>query len=218
MGLPIKHRKKYISHKKRWDKATIVGEKDLVTDYALKNKKEIRKVELLVSKFKKLAKMYNKDEHSKKSPEAQNFLESMKAKGFLPLSSDSLDDILDIGVRNLLERRLSNLVYKNKLAKTPSQARQYVVHKHIRVGGKVVDSPSMYISLAKEVTIEFRETSSLADEEHPERKLYVETIEELVETQEEVNSEDNSKEVSGKTVSDIKEEALDDEEQDEVKQ
>lgn len=211
MGLPIKHRKKYVSHKKRWDKATIVGEKDLVKDYALKNKKEIRKVELLVSKFKKLAKMYNKDDTSKESVEAKTFLNNMKAKGFLPQSSESLDDVLDIGVRNLLERRLSNVLYKNKLAKSPGQARQFVVHKHVRIGGKVVDSPSMYVSLAQEATLEFRPTSTLADEEHPERKLVVETIEEIVEAVEE-------EKVEGKSKADLKEEALDDEEQDEVKE
>lgn len=211
MGLPIKHRKKYVSHKKRWDKGTIVAEKDLVTDYALKNKKEIRKVELLVSKYKKLAKIYNKDDASKASVEAQNFLASMKAKGILSAEAESLDEVLDIGVRNVLERRLSNVIYKNKLAKSPSQARQFVVHRHVKVGGKVIDSPSVYVTLAEEATIEFRPTSALFDEEHPERKLVVETIEETA-------AEAAEETIDGKSEADVKEEALDNEEQDEVKE
>lgn len=217
MGLPIKHRKKFVSHKKRWEKSTIVSEKDLVRDYALKNKKEIRRVELLVSKYKKLAKMYNKDDSTKESPEAVHFLESLKAKGIMPQTTETLDEVLDITVRNLLERRLSNVIYKNKLAKTPTQARQFVVHKHVKVGGKVVDSPSMPVTLAQEATIEFRPTSALADEEHPERKLFVESVEEVVEEESSETQTDEANE-EGKSKADIKEEALDDEEQDEVKE
>ncbi len=43
MGLVVKHRKKYISKKKRWDKKTITDEKVIVRDYAIGNKKELRR-------------------------------------------------------------------------------------------------------------------------------------------------------------------------------
>lgn len=171
MGLPVKHRKTFISHKKRWDKATILDESKLVEDYALKNKKEIRKIEHLLSKFKNIAKSFNKTEELMNSTEAKNFVESLKAKGFLNVEAQSLDDVLNIKVRDILERRLSNIVYKLKLARSPKQARQFVVHRHVRVGGKVLDSPSALISLADEANIEFRESSTLFSEEHPERKL-----------------------------------------------
>lgn len=176
MGLPIKHRKKYVSHKKRWDKNTIVEEAVLVNDYALKNKKEIRKVELALSKYKTIAKEFNKTTTTKESQEAKNFIEKLKLAGFLSADATSLDEVLDIELRSILERRLSNILYKNKLARTPTQARQFIVHKHVRVNGKVVDSPSHLVTLADEATIEFAPKSSLADEEHPERKIEVESI------------------------------------------
>ncbi len=185
MGLPIKHRKKYVSHKKRWDKKVIVDEEVLVNDYALKNKKEIRKVELLLKKFKTIAKELNRTDELKQSEQAQHFLTSLKAKGFLAQEATRLDEVLDLGLRDILERRLSNIVYRLKLAKTPSQARQFVSHKHITVGGKLVDSPSYSVSLSEEVTISFASNTALFDENHPERKLNVEGMEEQIEELEE---------------------------------
>lgn len=182
MGLPIKHRKKFVSHKKKWDKNTIVEEAVLVADYGLKNKKEIKKLELKLSKIKDLAKQFNKTVQTKESDEAKNFVEKLKAKGFLNSQATSLDEVLDIKVRDLLERRLSTIIYQKKLARTPSQARQFIVHRHVRVAGKIIDSPSHLVSLFEEAAIEFNQSSSLYDENHPERKLVTEGI--ILETEE----------------------------------
>lgn len=176
MGLPIKHRKKFISHKKKWDKNTILQEAVLVKDYGLKNKKEIKKVELKLSKIKDLAKEFNKSTQTKESAEAKHFIEKLKAQGFLNAQATSLDEVLDITIRDLLERRLSTIIYQKKLARTPFQARQFIVHRHVKVAGKVIDSPAHLVPLADEFTIEFVESSALANEEHPERKLLVEEI------------------------------------------
>lgn len=197
MGLPIKHRKKYVSHKKKWDKNTIVEEAVLVKDYGLKNKKEIRKVELQLSKFKTLAKSFNKSSETKNSVEAKNFVNKLKAAGYLNVDATSLDEVLDIELRDILERRLSNILYKNKLAKTPKQARQFITHKHVKIAGRMVDSPSYSVTLAEEAQLEFNETSSLSDEEHPERKIEVETIvsvSESVENDSEKSSFDKNEE------------------------
>ncbi len=218
MGLPAKHRKNFVSHKKRWDKNTIVSEGELVNDYALKNKKEIRKVELLISKYKKIAKELNRTVATKESEQAKHFIESLKAKGILNPEATSLDEVLDITLREVLERRLANIVYKLKFAKTPKQARQFVVHRHVMVGGKVVDSPSYAVTLAEEATVEFTSRSSLFDENHPERKLTLGGVEEEVEKQEEraevakVKGKDQGPEF------DKKEAQLDDEEADEVQE
>jgi len=186
MGAPIKIRKKYISHKQRWDKNTIDEEAVLVNDYSLKNKREIRKVEFKIGKFKSIAKELNSNSQTKNSEEAKNFIESLKGKGFLPIEANSLDEILDIDLRSVLDRRLSNILYKNKLARTPSQARQFIVHRHVRVNGKVVDSPSYSVTLKEEEGLEFKPSSSLVDDNHPERVLAAGGIIEELEVQEEI--------------------------------
>ena len=53
----------------------------------------------------------------------------------------------------LLELRLDNVVYKQKLARTRNQARQYVTHGHICVNGKKVTVPSYTLSVGDEVTM-----------------------------------------------------------------
>lgn len=169
MGLPGKQRKTYISHKKRWDKKTIVDEAVLVSDYALKNKKEIRKFEALISKYKTIAKNFNKTAQTKESQEAKNFINKLKVMGFLPVEAQSLDEVLDISLRNILDRRLSNILYTNKLARTPKQARQFIVHCHVSVDGRCVSSPSYLVSLAEEPLVGFINNSSLNNEQHPER-------------------------------------------------
>ena len=217
MGLPIKHRKKYISHKKRWDKSTILEEEVLTRDYALKNKKEIRKIEYVLQKYKNIAKTLNRE--GVDTPEAQAFMTSLKKKGFLPEHSESLDDVLDITLRDILERRLSNVLYKKKLAKSAKQARQFIIHRHVRVNGKVVDSPSYIVTLEEEATIEFRENSALSNEEHPERSFEVHGLKEELEEQKELEEVAEEKKAHTEvSASDKKEEALDDEEQDEVEE
>ncbi|MCA9487072.1 MAG: 30S ribosomal protein S4 [Nanoarchaeota archaeon] len=212
MGLAIKHRKKFISHKKRWDKETITSEAELVRDYALKNKKEIKKVELKISKYKQLAKNLNTDESSKNSPAAQHLLSKFREMGILPSTSTTLDEVLDLKVRSVLERRLSNIVYKKKLARTPKQARQFVVHRHITIGGKCVNSPSHLVTLAEEMQVEFVENSALANEEHPERKLEVEGLkDELAKEAQRASQSKGGKEGDF----DEREEVLDEEEQNE---
>ncbi|MFW6285545.1 MAG: 30S ribosomal protein S4 [Nanoarchaeota archaeon] len=171
MGLAKKHRKKFISHKKRWDKKTIEDESILMNDYSLKNKKAIRKVELKLSNYKKIAKSLNTNIQTKQSDEAKQFIEKLKTLGFLDPSAQSLDEVLDIQIRDILDRRLSNILYKNKMARTPAQSRQFIVHGHVLVGNQCVNSPSYTVSLLEEPLIKFKNESSLNNESHPERVL-----------------------------------------------
>jgi small subunit ribosomal protein S4 len=56
----------------------------------------------------------------------------------------------------LLERRLDNVVYRLKMASTRSQARQMVVHAHIRVNGKKVGSPSYLVCPSDVISLSSR--------------------------------------------------------------
>lgn len=52
-----------------------------------------------------------------------------------------------------LERRLDNVVLRLGLASSPSQARQFVRHGHIRLNGRKANVPSMLVRVGDEVTI-----------------------------------------------------------------
>ena len=182
-----------------------------MNDYALKNKKEIRRAEFRIAKYKDIAKQLNRTTETKESDEAKHFLAKLKNMGFLPQEASALDEVLDMRVRDILERRLSNVIYKHKMAKSPQQARQFVVHGHIKVGETLVSSPSYLVPVADEVKVTFSDRSSLSDENHPERKMESEgvkkTFEELEETPWQQGEEESF---------DEKEAELDDEEQDEA--
>ena len=164
MGIARKIRKKYSTHLKKWDRKIIDEEREIVSDFALKNKKEIRRVELLISKFKDIAKKLNRDDMTKNSFEAKNFIKNLKEKGFL--KTDSLDDVLIIRKRDVLSRRLGTLVYEKGLSNSQKQARQFIVHGHIKVDSKVITSPNYLTSILEEEKIEFFEGSKLSDENH----------------------------------------------------
>jgi small subunit ribosomal protein S4 len=53
----------------------------------------------------------------------------------------------------LLERRLDNVVYRLRFASSRSQARQIVLHGHVRVNGKKVSIPSYLVKTADEISI-----------------------------------------------------------------
>ena len=61
----------------------------------------------------------------------------------------------------LLERRLDNVVYRCGFGASRAQARQMVLHGHIRVNGKKVNVPSFLVDVNDEITI--REKTAEAD-------------------------------------------------------
>src|SRR6202171_4030080 len=53
----------------------------------------------------------------------------------------------------MLERRLDNVVWRAGLASSRSQARQLVLHGHVRINGKKVNIPSYQVNVGEEVAI-----------------------------------------------------------------
>jgi small subunit ribosomal protein S4 len=53
----------------------------------------------------------------------------------------------------MLERRLDNVVYRAGLAGSRSQARQLVLHGHIRVQGQKVNIPSYLVKVGEDVVL-----------------------------------------------------------------
>ncbi len=97
----------------------------------------------------------------------------------------TLDDVLDLSIENVLERRLQTQVFRLGLALSPQQARQLIVHGHVSVGGKKVFSPSYIVSKTDGHEIKFSSTSALTKSDHPIRKA-IKTLEKAKKETEEV--------------------------------
>jgi small subunit ribosomal protein S4 len=53
----------------------------------------------------------------------------------------------------MLERRLDNVIYRMGLASSRSQARQLVLHGHVRVKGQKVNIPSYLVQVGEDITL-----------------------------------------------------------------
>jgi small subunit ribosomal protein S4 len=81
-----------------------------------------------------------------------------------------LDDVLDLTINDILERRLQTVVFNKGLTKSIHQARQLITHGHISIGGKKVTAPSYLVLRDEEAQIAYAPTSGIASPEHPMRQ------------------------------------------------
>jgi small subunit ribosomal protein S4 len=139
MGDIKRKQKKFSRPKQLFDRARIDEENLAVKKYGLKNKREIWKAESQISRLRRRAKKLI----PKTDEEKKEFFEQLKRKGF---KVNEIADVLGLTKEDWLDRRLQSVVANKKLANTPKQARQLIVHKKILVDGKVVNKPSFFVS------------------------------------------------------------------------
>ena len=141
--MPKRKQNIYSKPRRLYDKERIEEENQLVEKYGLKNKKEIWKAEARIKRIRNMAKeLITKSEEEKKQ-----FIDRLKKKGFLV---ESLADVLALNKEDWLKRRLQTIVFEKKLAKTPKQARQFVVHKHVLINKRIINVPSYIVDLNEE--------------------------------------------------------------------
>lgn len=169
MGDPKKARKTYETPMHPWNKGRIEEENVLVKEYGMKNKREIYKMRSILKNFKDQAKNLIALKTSQGAKEKSQMLAKLTRLGLLKQQTDSLDPILDLMLRDILERRLQTQVYKKGLARSVDQARQFIIHGHITVADKKMTSPSYMLMVAEEAALNFAPNSALNNIDHPER-------------------------------------------------
>ena len=184
MGDPRKQRKKYSRPPHPWQKARIDEERTITEEYGLKNKKDLWRMTSKLARFKQQAKALIARQGEQADKEKSLFIAKLH-KLNLVQESATLDDVLDLSVKDLLERRLQTIIFRKGLARTIKQARQMIVHEHITVNNQKVNVPSFLVSSAIEETVEFHNRSNFVDPEHPERKQPEPVVEEEVKKEEE---------------------------------
>ncbi len=168
MGDPKKLKKKYSTPNHPWIRAVIEADKILKQEFGLVKKKEILIASSFLRKYKRLAKALIATKTAQALKEKEQILTKLKRLGILA-SDASLDQILTLETKDVLNRRLQSVVYRHGLARTMKQARQFVTHRHIRIGADEFTSPSYLVSLEEEQHLKISEQSILAKEDHPER-------------------------------------------------
>ena len=141
-----RQRKKYETPVKKFDKKRIEAERELLKKYGLKTKKELWRAEANLRKYRRFA----RELAAKKDKEKEKILVQKLIKmGILPEGA-TLDDVLGITLENFLGRRLQTILLQKGLVNTPKQARQLIVHGHIKIGERKITYPSYLVEKEEE--------------------------------------------------------------------
>ena len=168
MGDPRRPRKTYQTPRHPWRKEQLEEELHLLGEYGLRNKRELRHHETVLSEIRGIARSLLGGSEEQRALMERPYLKRLARLGILPETAN-VDNILDLGVKDLMERRLQTVVWRAGLAKSVHQARQFVSHGHISVAGEVVSVPSYLVGREEESRIAFDERSVLSNAQHPAR-------------------------------------------------
>jgi small subunit ribosomal protein S4 len=193
MGDIKKKRKRFSRPKKLFDKVRITAENVLVERYGLKNKKEIWKAKAEISNIRQRAKVLIGSD----AEEQRVFFDKLNHLGFGVVE---ISDVLGLTEENFLDRRLQTIVAKKKLANTPKQARQLIVHKHVLVDGDIVNTPSFVVTkeLESKISLKVRKVKkvkeTVKEEAAPAEEVATEEVAEEEGTVEENKEEPKAEE------------------------
>jgi len=169
MGDPRKQRKKYDTPRFPWRTDIMQEELKLIGQFGLRNKHELWRHETLLSKFRGTARSLIGQTPEERKKMEDELLARLKRVGILPETA-VLDDVLDLTIEDLLERRFQTVVLRKGLAKTIQQARQLITHGHITIGSQRVKIPGYIVTKSDESQIQYVAQSSLANPSHPLRQ------------------------------------------------
>ncbi|MGI0024347.1 MAG: 30S ribosomal protein S4, partial [Nitrososphaera sp.] len=120
--------------------------------YGLRTKRELWRAQTEVARMRNQARALlalSTEVRSEKEKRLLNFLSRLG----LAKEGTTLDDILNLKVEDLLERRLQTMVMKRVSTKSPYQARQIVSHGHVSIGNRKVNIPGYLVRMEEEPQI-----------------------------------------------------------------
>jgi small subunit ribosomal protein S4 len=135
-----------------WTTDQLNAELYIMGSYGLRNKRELWKAQTEVARIRNQARALlalSADLRSEKERRLLNFLKRLG----LAREDSTLDDILNLKVEDLLERRLQTIVMKKTGTNSPYRARQIVSHGHVSIGNRKVNIPSYIVKTEEESQI-----------------------------------------------------------------
>ncbi|MGQ9551830.1 MAG: 30S ribosomal protein S4 [Candidatus Bathycorpusculaceae bacterium] len=169
MGDPKRQRKKYETPRFAWRKDVLQEELKLLGQYGLRNKHELWRHETMLSKFRGIARALMGKPPEERRKMENELLTRLKRLGVLPETA-VLDDVLDLTIEDLLERRLQTIVFRKGLTRTIHQARQLITHGHISTERRRITVPSYMVTREEEKQIKYTPQSPLQNPNHPLRQ------------------------------------------------
>eukprot|EP00894_Picocystis_sp_ML_P005074 jgi/Pico_ML_1/55591/g1258.t2 len=140
-----------------FEKERLDQELKLVGEYGLRNKRELWRVQMALSKIRNAARtlLTLDDDDPRRMFEGDALLRRMHRYGLLADDQNDLNNVLTLKPQDFLERRLQTLVFKLGLAKSIHHARVLIKQRHIRVGKQLVNVPSFLVRVESQKHIDF---------------------------------------------------------------
>ena len=158
MGDPRRLKKKFKKPKHPFQKDRLMEELEFLGKYGLRNKREFWKSRTILGNWRNIARQSRKLSKEQAHEVQQTLIKKLNRFGIIGAQAE-FEDVLLLTVEDLLKRRLQTLVFEKGLAQTIYEARQKIVHKHIAIGDKIINSPSYIVKQAEEDLIRFAPTS-----------------------------------------------------------
>jgi len=152
VGDPKKKKKEYEAPKKLWDKERIERERRLREEFGLKNARELWKARTILRRIRREARRLLAGRGADIEDRKARLLKRV-ASFLIRNPQPTIDDILALEERHVLDRRLQSIVFRKGLAKTSRQARQFIAHGHIAIDGRKASSPSYLVKFSEEEKI-----------------------------------------------------------------
>jgi small subunit ribosomal protein S4 len=152
MGDPRKSKKLYRRPRMIWTADQLNTELYIMGSYGLRNKRELWKAQTEVARIRNQARALlalSTEARAEKEKRLLNFLNRLN----MAKEEATLDDILNLKVEDLLERRLQTIIMKKSGTKSPYQARQVVSHGHVSIGSRKVNIPGYLVRADEESQI-----------------------------------------------------------------
>ena len=162
MGDPKLPRRAWRKPKRPLNYDLKVEELRLLGTFGLKTKRELWKARTELSRVRNQARSLLALGREVREERESILMKSLARIGLVGDGS-TLDDVLNLDIKDLLERRLQAVVMKRLNFKTPYQARQAVVHGHVMIGDRVVTIPSYTVDVGEESSVRLLPGSAYAD-------------------------------------------------------
>ena len=169
MGDPKKQRKKFQTPRFSWRKDVLEEELKYLGQFGLRNKHELWRLKTSLSKTRGIARSLIGKSAEERVKMENELLTKLKKRGILQETA-VLDNVLDLSIEDLLERRLQTIVFRKGLTRTILQSRQLITHGHVTIGNRRVTIPGYLVSKEEEAQIAYNQQSDVAKETHPLRQ------------------------------------------------
>jgi small subunit ribosomal protein S4 len=152
LGDPHKPKKAFHRPRRIWTADQLNAELYVLGTYGLRNKRELWKAQSEIARLRNQARALLAIPTEVRRDKELRLLSFLNRMGLVKESA-TLDDVLNLKIEDILERRLQTIVMRKVGSKSAIQARQIVSHGHVSIGNRRVNLPGYIVRRDEEPNI-----------------------------------------------------------------